>query len=54
MKTVFIVAGVVVLAAAAVLWVCTRALNQIAREEDLQIRSQIEDDRLTCGLIEEE
>lgn len=62
MKTVLIVAGVVVLAAAAVLWVCTRALNQIAREEEQQIRPQMADEPFSCcyydhdisGLFEED
>lgn len=62
MKTVLIVAGVVVLAAAAVLWVCTRALNQIAREEEQRIRQQMADEPFSCcyddhdisGLFEED
>lgn len=54
MKTVLFVAGIIVLAAATVLWACTRALNQIAKEEEQQIRYQIEDDRISCGLIEED
>jgi hypothetical protein len=53
MKTVLIIAGVAALTAAAVLWTCAKGIGQIAREEDQQIRHQIEDDRLTCGLIEE-
>lgn len=54
MKTVLIVAGVVALAAAAVLWLCVKALNEVAREEEQQLRQQIEDDRASCGLIEED
>lgn len=62
MKTVLIVAGIVALAAAAVLRICTRALNQIAREEDRQIRQQMADELFSCcyddhdisGLIEED
>jgi hypothetical protein len=54
MKTVLIIAGVVALAAAAVLWVCAKALNEVAKEEEQDLRLQIEDERLTCGLIEEE
>lgn len=54
MKTVLIIAGVVVLAAVAVLYGCVKGLKQIAKEEEQQIQRQIEDDRLSCGLIEED
>lgn len=54
MKTVLIIAGIVVLAAAAVLWICVKGIGNMAEEEQQQIRQQIEDDRLTCGLIEED
>ena len=54
MKTVLIIAGIVVLAAAAVLWICVKGIGKMAEEEQRQIRQQIEDDRLTCGLIEED
>lgn len=54
MKTVLIVAGVLVLAAAAVLWICVKGIGKMDWEEQQQIRQQIEDDRLSCGLIEED
>ena len=54
MKPVLIIAGVVALAAAAVLWACGQGIGKMTQEEEQQIRSQIEDDRLTCGLIEED
>ncbi len=54
MKIVLILAGVLVLAAAAVLWICVKGIGKMAEEERQQIRQQIEDDRLSCGLIEED
>ena len=54
MKTVLIIAGVVALAAASALWLCAKALNEVAKEEEQQLWQQIEDDRISCGLIEED
>lgn len=51
MKPVLIIAGIVILVAAAVLWICVKGIGKMAEEEQQQIRSQIEDDRLSCDLI---
>lgn len=58
MKTTLTIAavllGLVALVLIGVLRFFVWAVGTAAREEDRQIRQQIEDDRVTCGLIEED
>lgn len=54
MKTFLIFIGIVILAAAALLTLCAWALHKTDAEEQEEIRILMEDDRLSCGLIEED
>lgn len=62
MKSVLILAGIVALAAAAVLCVCIKGIGKMAEEEQQQIRQQMADEPFSCcyedhdvsGLIEED
>lgn len=54
MKTFLICIGIVILAAAGLLAICFRAIHKADAEEQEEIRILMEDDRLSCGLIEED
>ena len=54
MKTFVICIGIVALIGAALLWVCAWAVGEMEKEEQELLRIQLEDDRTTCGLIEED
>lgn len=55
METVIvIVLGLAALIGAAVVFGCLRGVDKISKEEDARAAMQMEDDRLSCGLIEED
>ena len=54
MKIFAIIIGAVILAAAAVLCACLRGVAAISKEEDRRNTVLMEDDRFSCGLIEED
>lgn len=54
MKTLLILLGIVLASAFVLIRCATKVVKICAEEEDQKIRMQIEDDRLSCGLIEED
>ena len=54
MKIFAVIIGAVILGAAALLFACLRGVATISKDEDRRNAILMEDDRCSCGLIEEE
>lgn len=54
MKILVIYIAIVILCAAALLFLCAWALHKVDAEEQEEIRIILEDDRCSCGLIEDD